>query len=152
MDRVDVGGGRARVIDYKTGAPPRGGTSRPRSSSPASAMQPSLYILMAAEFLKKDGRSPDVDFSYLHVEEEGGRESGLTAESFAANPRVGDRDAEDRDRHDGRGQLSDPARTALQHVRRAVGLPEERQRLRPTARRGASSRCARRRTRRRRSE
>jgi RecB family exonuclease len=69
MDRIDVGPDRARVVDYKTGR--RSSQSIETLSVKGKKAQPPVYLLMAAEFLRSKGVNvPDIDFAYIHVDEE----------------------------------------------------------------------------------
>ena len=61
VDRIDVGGDRCRIIDYKTGKPP----SR-KLVEQGLRLQVPLYMLAVAELLAPPGQS-DVDGLYLQV-------------------------------------------------------------------------------------
>ncbi|MBV9080768.1 MAG: exodeoxyribonuclease V subunit gamma, partial [Elusimicrobia bacterium] len=68
LDRVDVGPGRARIVDYKSRAPKKGaalGTLILRGQAP----QAPVYLLMAASFLREKGISAqEVDFGFWHID------------------------------------------------------------------------------------
>ena len=61
VDRIDVGGDRCRVIDYKTGKPP----SR-KLVEQGLRLQVPLYMLAVAELLTPPGQT-DMDGLYLQV-------------------------------------------------------------------------------------
>ena len=61
LDRIDVGGDRCRVIDYKTGKPP----SR-KLVEQGLRLQVPLYMLAVAELLAPPGKA-EVDGLYLQV-------------------------------------------------------------------------------------
>lgn len=79
MDRLDVGPGRARVVDYKSGGRP--GLKVTTLVVRGQKAQPALYLMMAAEVLKSRGIPADaIDFSYLHL----GEQEPLTEMTAAA--------------------------------------------------------------------
>ncbi len=66
MDRVDVGNGRAVVVDYKTGKIP---TKKIETEAiRGRRAQPPLYLLMADAFFKEKGQAiSELDFSYHQI-------------------------------------------------------------------------------------
>jgi len=68
LDRLDVGEGRARVLDYKTGHRPDGRLST--LVMKGEKAQPTIYLLMAAAYLKEKGIASQIDFTYLFLGEE----------------------------------------------------------------------------------
>lgn len=68
IDRLDLGGNRARVVDYKTGRPPDGKLST--LITKGEKAQPSIYLLMAAAYLRERGFTGEIDFAYLYLGEE----------------------------------------------------------------------------------
>ena len=68
LDRLDVGAGRARVVDYKTGRRPDGRLST--LVMKGEKAQPTIYLLMAAAYLAEKGIPSEIDFSYLFLGDE----------------------------------------------------------------------------------